>query len=224
MTTDEKKLLQAKHRLEEAEMRDRNKERKARTRRLIQEGAILEKVFPSITSLNLDELEDYSMRIKSADIETRGVRATEASRFFYPEGRTYSPPRRGGGISYGNRALCEADAAPAGASWTMLASHHCPRSRLNVLLRMHNKGMAILPPPQPPACENLPPTVLSQLWVSLIATPIFFCEKETKTENERTVRTDGNLSLGSKGGQQRFGAICGCRFRLSELYQYLKRL
>ena len=47
MTTDEKKLLQAKHRLEEAEMRDRNKERKARTRRLIQEGAILEKVFPS---------------------------------------------------------------------------------------------------------------------------------------------------------------------------------
>lgn len=43
MTTDEKKLLQAKHRLEEAEMRDRNKERKARTRRLIQEGAILEK-------------------------------------------------------------------------------------------------------------------------------------------------------------------------------------
>lgn len=59
MTTDEKKLLQAKHRLEEAEMRDRNKERKARTRRLIQEGAILEKVFPSITSLSLDELEDF---------------------------------------------------------------------------------------------------------------------------------------------------------------------
>ena len=59
MTTDEKKLLQAKHRLEEAEMRDRNKERKARTRRLIQEGAILEKVFPSITSLNLDDLEDF---------------------------------------------------------------------------------------------------------------------------------------------------------------------
>ena len=28
MTTDEKKLLQAKHRLEEAEMRDRQKERK----------------------------------------------------------------------------------------------------------------------------------------------------------------------------------------------------
>ncbi|MEY8319121.1 hypothetical protein AALB19_17670, partial [Oscillospiraceae bacterium 50-58] len=36
MTENEKKLLQAKHRLEEAEMRDRQKERKARTRRLIQ--------------------------------------------------------------------------------------------------------------------------------------------------------------------------------------------
>ena len=59
MTDAEKKLLQAKHRMEEAQARDRVKERKARTRRLIQEGAILEKVFPSITSLNLDELEDF---------------------------------------------------------------------------------------------------------------------------------------------------------------------
>lgn len=38
MTSEEKKLLQAKHRLEEAQARDRVKERKARTRRLIQEG------------------------------------------------------------------------------------------------------------------------------------------------------------------------------------------
>ena len=41
MTDAEKKLLQAKHRMEEAQARDRVKERKARTRRLIQEGAIL---------------------------------------------------------------------------------------------------------------------------------------------------------------------------------------
>ena len=40
MTDAEKKLLQAKHRLEEAQARDRVKKRKARTRRLIQEGAI----------------------------------------------------------------------------------------------------------------------------------------------------------------------------------------
>lgn len=59
MTDDEKKLLQAKHRLEEAQARDRVKERKARTRRLIQEGAILEKVVPNITDIELDNLEDY---------------------------------------------------------------------------------------------------------------------------------------------------------------------
>ena len=59
MTEQEKKLLQAKHRLEEAEMRSRQKERKARTRRLIQEGAILEKAFPAARTMNLEELEDY---------------------------------------------------------------------------------------------------------------------------------------------------------------------
>ncbi|MEZ3454352.1 MAG: DUF3847 domain-containing protein [Oscillospiraceae bacterium] len=53
MTDNEKKLLQAKHRLEEAQARDRAKERKARTRRLIQEGAILEKVLPVVSSMGL---------------------------------------------------------------------------------------------------------------------------------------------------------------------------
>ena len=58
MTGNEKKLIQARHRLEEAQMRDRAKERKARTRRLIQEGAILEKVFPLATGMDLTKLED----------------------------------------------------------------------------------------------------------------------------------------------------------------------
>jgi len=44
MTENEKKLLQAKHHMEEEQARDRVKERKARPRRLIQEGIILEKV------------------------------------------------------------------------------------------------------------------------------------------------------------------------------------
>lgn len=59
MTESEKKLLQAKHRLEEAQMRDRQKERKARTRRLIQEGAILEKVLPQTTRMTLEQLEEF---------------------------------------------------------------------------------------------------------------------------------------------------------------------
>lgn len=56
MTEDEKKLLQAKHRLEAAEARNRQKERKARTRRLIQMGAVLESVFPEVQNMELDEV------------------------------------------------------------------------------------------------------------------------------------------------------------------------
>ena len=62
MTDTEKKLLQAQHRLEEAQARDRVKERKMRTRRLIQEGAILEKVLPEVQAIELFELEAYLSR------------------------------------------------------------------------------------------------------------------------------------------------------------------
>ena len=53
----EKEALQAKHRTESAEARNRVKERMARTRRLIQEGAILEKVFPQASTISLENLE-----------------------------------------------------------------------------------------------------------------------------------------------------------------------
>ena len=56
MTEQEKKLLQAKHRMEEAEARNRKKERSARTRRLIQEGTILESVFPQAQHMELEVL------------------------------------------------------------------------------------------------------------------------------------------------------------------------
>ena len=59
MTENEKRLIQAKHRLEAAQARDRAKERKQRTRRLIQEGAILEKVLPDVKSVELERLEDF---------------------------------------------------------------------------------------------------------------------------------------------------------------------
>ena len=58
MTEQEKKLEQAKHRLEQAQARDRKKERNARTRRLIQEGAILEKAFPQAQHMELDALKE----------------------------------------------------------------------------------------------------------------------------------------------------------------------
>ena len=55
----EKEMLQLKHRLEEAQARDRVKERKARTRRLIQEGAILEKALPLVQQMSLEQLEEF---------------------------------------------------------------------------------------------------------------------------------------------------------------------
>ena len=62
MTDAEKKLIQAQHRLEEAQARNRVKERKARTRRLIQEGAILEKVLLEVRTMELPALEGYLSR------------------------------------------------------------------------------------------------------------------------------------------------------------------
>ena len=63
MTDAEKKLLQAQHRLEQAEARNREKERKARTWRLIQEGAILESVFPQVKALELEEVQQFLSRL-----------------------------------------------------------------------------------------------------------------------------------------------------------------
>ena len=57
-----------------------------------------------------------------SNFQIGGLRETGGLLLFSPEGRTYSPPRRGGGIACGNRALCEADAAPAGALCPM--PHH----------------------------------------------------------------------------------------------------
>ena len=72
MTDTEKKLLQAQHRLEEAQARDRVKDRKARTRRLIQEGAVLEKVLPEIQTVGLSEQEEYLTGKLSENEENAG--------------------------------------------------------------------------------------------------------------------------------------------------------
>ena len=59
MTDNEKKLIQAKHRLEQAENRNRKKERTERNHRLIVEGAILEKLLPEIKTMNFTDIEEY---------------------------------------------------------------------------------------------------------------------------------------------------------------------
>ena len=67
MTENEKKLIQAQHRLEEAQARDRAKERKARNHRLIQEGAILEATMPYTKNMTLDEIRDYLFSLSQAN-------------------------------------------------------------------------------------------------------------------------------------------------------------
>ena len=62
MTEDEKKLIQAKHRLEQAENRNRKKERTERNHRLIVEGAILEKLLPEIKTMNFTDIEEYLLK------------------------------------------------------------------------------------------------------------------------------------------------------------------
>ena len=62
MTDNEKKLIQAKHRLQQAENRHRKKERKERNHRLIVEGAILEKLLPEIKTMNFTDIEGYLQR------------------------------------------------------------------------------------------------------------------------------------------------------------------
>ena len=68
MTEDEKKLLQAKHRQEAVEARNRQKERKQRTRRLIQQGAILKNVFPEAQIMDLDNLKMELEKIGRAHV------------------------------------------------------------------------------------------------------------------------------------------------------------
>jgi hypothetical protein len=53
---NEKELLQAQHRMEEAQQRNRVRERKKRTHRLIQEAAILESVCPECAEMELERL------------------------------------------------------------------------------------------------------------------------------------------------------------------------
>ena len=72
MTEDEKKLLQAKRRQQAIEARDRQKERRQRTRRLIQQGAILESVFPEAQIMDLDTLKmELERRFKAGATENR---------------------------------------------------------------------------------------------------------------------------------------------------------
>ncbi len=77
MTPEEKKLVQAQHRLEAAQARERDRERRQRTHRLIQTGAILEKLIPEIRTMELNDIElELERRLGTTESEDTG--ATQA--------------------------------------------------------------------------------------------------------------------------------------------------
>lgn len=80
MTPEEKKLLQAQHRLEAAQARERDRERRQRTHRLIQTGAILETLFPEFRTMELDDIESELER-RLGTTESKATGATQAPGF-----------------------------------------------------------------------------------------------------------------------------------------------
>ena len=64
MLNTQNELTQAIHRTEEIQARNRVKERKQRTRRLIQKGAVLEKIFPQVKSMTPEETERFLIKKK----------------------------------------------------------------------------------------------------------------------------------------------------------------
>ena len=98
---------------------------------------------------------------------------------------------------------------------------HCPRSyRKHTRFCVCEQGYKLYPTLRQLPVKNINLMFFTAMGIASPATPIFFLRKRNKNKNERTVRTNGDLPLGSKGGQQRHGTVCGCRFRISELYQY----
>ena len=99
MTEDEKKLLQAQHRMEAIEARNRQKERKARTRRLIQMGAVLENVFPEVQTMELD---DVKMELKRRlNTEERLKASALAALLLSRRAHLLTTHKMGGGIPFG---------------------------------------------------------------------------------------------------------------------------
>lgn len=176
-----------------------------------------------------------SIQISSMSWERSG----KPGRFsFFPKGRTYSPPRRGGGISCGNRALSEGDCGVCGRRWTRL--HFCQTASL-----VHAVGKGghfespylwggILPP-HLAACLSQPATgSLTQIqgcnesihpcwrYVAFHDVPVGIrCGRRAtafhSNPSERMV-DNGNLSFRGQNGQPWSRTLCRGCCGLSELF------
>ena len=97
-------------------------------------------------------------------------RSGKPERFsFFPKGALTHPPK--GAVVFPSETVRSARRMrllrePYGQCHIPLGCCHCPRSRQGgSILESPCHGAAYCHPIPPPACENLPPAVLSQLWV-----------------------------------------------------------
>lgn len=67
----EKEREQLTHQVDKIKARNRQAEHKARTRRLIEKGAILESINPSILSLSNPQLQAYLQAVLQSDTATK---------------------------------------------------------------------------------------------------------------------------------------------------------
>ena len=226
MTDAEKKLLQAQHRLEEAQARDRVKERKARTRRLIQEGAILEKVLPEVRTMELSALEDYLMQ-KLAQTQSESAGRSPGNRgpssFSSRKGALTHHPE--GAVVLAVRQPC---ALRGGLRLLRTASRQCHSTCGCCCHRLRDWSNTVVSVLET-ACNLPAQTCHRQLCLRLwpearLRRSIFSFAKEKQKKKERGERRDGDLSSGSEGGQPGRRTLRRGRLRLSELFPSLQRL
>ena len=169
-------------------------------------------------------------------IDARDVRKTGRPVSFVPKGALTHHPE--GAVvlpaitSLGNRALCEADAAPAGALWTM--SQSC-----GLVAIVHAVGYVfcfIIKTTRRLPAKTCHWQLRRREGVAVHDT-LFFLRKRNKNKAtpflrimqserkprcrvslKRKVKTNGNLSSGSKGGQPWNRTLCRGCCGLSELF------
>ena len=112
-----------------------------------------------------------------------GLRETGDLPLFSPKGRTYSPPRRGGGMPTASCAL-RGGCGSCGSLMSNATSHLCcchwPRSRLYVLLHHQNCCFRFGNNP-PPARIKLPPAALfAVMGIACRNTHFLFAKKKQK--------------------------------------------
>ena len=153
----------------------------------------------------------------------QGRSGNRASRFFFPEGRTYSPPAKRAVVSLplvrlvrSSRTVFQSvlqrgqEMPQAGIPCAVGAS-----ADAEIAAYRTNPADAL-----PASCLRKPVTDSFIADMDGFTPPIFFLRKRNKNEGERTVRTNGNLPLGSKGCEPGKRTLrCG-GIRLSELFQY----